>query len=475
MQPRKKRKRADLSKYPSVSGFNKSLDGRSFDLVSPRPRARAKSVYPTVPGFDRSAHGESFDLSQDTPGANDARVFAQQLNKYGAIVVPVLDASSRRKWNDEMATAMDEFPEYKKKGGLAVKRVLGGFGAYGNPSSFHHPTIRRLRRKLKSKAVPIFKEYVQQKFTGTSSDTRLEMLFDRVCVRNPVFGNVTAEMWHRDIYDGKGFKLRQLPRTLPPLSPGAEDSRDIITGGWLNLSSGDQKFVGIMGSHDTSDAHAAQAGAERESAGFAMLTQQQVTEQDVGGRLERQAGKRFGSCTTDDLGKTVVPPGHMLIFFQRLLHSVESPKKSAQTDEFSLRYFSGFRLTQEQNPLFQDTLRVIQNGGVPRIPSGQTPPMYSANHYSFFNKNHPDAIEKFREWAGTTFVSQVLFARKTKDGRVYHTPGSPNDTEPSANKGRYMMSLAGYRLMADKYIYSNADIAVLYPERLFPRPVQRRV
>ena len=71
--------RRDLSMYPSVPGFDKSLDGQCFDLVSPRkiPRASAQSAYPTVPGFDRTAHGESFDLSQDT------------------LVVPVLDASGR--------------------------------------------------------------------------------------------------------------------------------------------------------------------------------------------------------------------------------------------------------------------------------------------------------------------------------------------------------------------------------------------
>lgn len=396
-------------------------------------------------------------------GLTPAASFANDLKAHGAIVVPVFAPSDCQRWAAEIATAMDEFPEYKVTGGLEVQRVLGGFGALGNPSSFHHPTIRRLRRTLKHKVRPIFKQYILQTYQANARGIRLEMLFDRLCVRHHTFGNVSAESWHRDIYDGKEFKIRELPRTLPPRSRGTESSRDIITGGWVNLSSKDQKFIGILGSHDTPEAHAAQEGAEREGGGFAMLTPKEIVDQDVKGQLQRQASNQFGSCRTDNKGNTVIPPGHMLIFFQRLLHSVAPSKKSA---EFSLRFFTGFRLTKELVPLFQETARVIENGEVPRIPSGQMPPMYSGNHYAQFNSNTQNAARKFRNWASNTFVRQVLFQRSTKNGQTYYTPGSPKNRDPSANKGRYMTSLADYGLMTDQFEYSDDDKKIITPELL---------
>ena len=79
---------------------------------------------------------------------------AEDLRTYGVVVLPIL--SDYKQWSDRIWTAMDEFPEYRVKG-RNVQRVLGGFGALGNPSSFHHPTIRALRNELKSSVLPFFK------------------------------------------------------------------------------------------------------------------------------------------------------------------------------------------------------------------------------------------------------------------------------------------------------------------------------
>lgn len=64
---------------------------------------------------------------------------AKALHKYGVVVVPVYTTDTeRKKWEDRFWQALDEMPEYKVRGKTA-QRVLGGFGAFGNPSSFHHP------------------------------------------------------------------------------------------------------------------------------------------------------------------------------------------------------------------------------------------------------------------------------------------------------------------------------------------------
>ena len=64
------------------------------------------------------------------------------LDRYGVITMSVLSHDAREKWAERIWQAMDEFPEYKGKG-KKIQRSLGGFGAYGNPASFHHPTIQR--------------------------------------------------------------------------------------------------------------------------------------------------------------------------------------------------------------------------------------------------------------------------------------------------------------------------------------------
>ena len=80
--------------------------------------------------------------------ATNARDFANDLHVHGAVVIPVMDEESRRWWEQSLYETFDTFPEYRVRG-RAVQRVLGGFGAYGNPSSFHDPVIRQFRRKMK--------------------------------------------------------------------------------------------------------------------------------------------------------------------------------------------------------------------------------------------------------------------------------------------------------------------------------------
>jgi hypothetical protein len=309
--------------------------------------------------------------------------------------------------------------------------VLGGFGALGNPSSFHHPTIQALRNELKRHvSLPLFRRYNHR-------GRKLEVLFDRICVRSSEFGTPTKESWHRDIYDGEKYGLRTLP------------DNDEIFGGWINLSNQSQRFVGIAGSHKGADAKQAQ----RMGGGFSQLTETQIRDQRVPERLANQANKRFGSVRADDQGHLIVPPGHMVIFYQRVLHCVASGK---QPKSPQLRLFFGHRLTSESTPLFP-LEEVLTNNSVPRIPSGQVPPMYSQNHYAFFS-NTP----RYRDWGEATFKRQCLFRRTTPKGDVYYTPGSSADRNPNANKERTMPSLAAMGFTP--YQYSARSRETLTPE-----------
>lgn len=439
--PSPPRKPHDLKKSPSSSKKSSQRSDRSTDasVYHPGPTKKRKGAARkshAVHGAPRVKAHERLPKYTKTASA---------LAKYGVVVVPVFaDDAARQKWEDRMWKALDSMPEYKVKGKTA-QRVLGGFGALGNPSSFHHPDIQTLRMKLKKNvSMPLFRALKHR--LGLNSKTRLEMLFDRVCIRFKDFGAVSAESWHRDIYDGPKFGYRALPKTL-------DDGKDLdeIFGGWLNLSNRPTHFKAIVQSHVGDDAK----DAQRKGGGFATLTEAQIRKQRVEERLKRQANLKIGTATTNGDGLIVVPPGHQVIFFQRLLHAVASGPGPVQPQ---LRLFVGHRLTQESTPLFP-LERVINNNAVPPIPSGQMPPMFSQNHYQFFASH-----DKYQSWAGSTFQPGCLFARKTTSGKTYYTPGSKDDIDKDANKKRYMPSLSSMGFST--YAYSDRSIAALTPEVL---------
>lgn len=375
---------------------------------------------------------------------------AEDLRRYGVAVVPALSDEERLRWETSVWDAMDEFPEYKVRG-RSVQRVLGGCGLLGNPSSFHDPTIRRLRATLKRSVVqPMMKSFAQSLF-GSAGTVRLECLFDRLCVRCESFRRPTAELWHRDVYSGHKHGLRSLPESLP--GGGA----DLLFGGWTNLDESDQTFVCLLGSHED---------AATGTGGFALFDAQEATDLRFNERLNEQASSTFGDAlTTNSNGEVIVPPGHCILFFQNIIHSVKS---GPQPTLPALRLFHGYRLTCEEIPLIPHD-EIMDRGGVPRLPSGQVPAMYSQNHYSFFTRPSGD---HWRRWGAETFKDECLFLRFATNigGRqvvcTYKTPGSKDNRNVSCNKTRSMPSLDEMDLMTPRFVYSSADRNIMMPELL---------
>jgi len=219
-------------------------------------------------------------------------------------------------------------PEFKNPQGPLT---LGGFGALAIPSSFHHPDIRFIRQLVYDKVKPELRKY----FTHSN----LELLFDRVSVRR-VGTSTSAESWHRDI----------CPDSLPD---------DIILGGWINLDpdgSPNQKFSCSPGTH---------RDVPNDQTGFAKTK-------------EIPKNKKIYE----------VPPGHIILFHQNILHEVKAQKAKFE----SHRLYLGWRLTNSNAPLFDHT-SIIENQGVPKIPSGQIPPMYAKLHWV----NHRHMIEEISQ------------------------------------------------------------------------------
>jgi hypothetical protein len=66
----------------------------------------------------------------------------------------------------------------------------------------------------------------------------------------------------------------------------------------------------------------------------------------------------------------------VILFHQNILHEVKAQKASFE----SHRLYLGWRLTDSDKPLFDNSL-VFINQSVPKIPSGQIPPMYAKLHW----------------------------------------------------------------------------------------------
>ena len=205
--------------------------------------------------------------------------------------------------------------------------IMGGFGAYGNPTSFHHPEIRNIRNEVYEYIWPSLQTYFKGK--------RAEMLLDRFAKRAKGT-QPTAESWHRDITNSK-TKLDD----------------DIIYGGWINLDppgSEPQSFSCVPKTHK--DTHTTQ--------GFAKITKEMIP--------EYKKRKQVFS----------VPPGHIIMFNQDIVHEV-FPKKSKFD---SYRLFCGWRITTSNIPLYDNT-KVFEEQGLPQLGGGMLPPMYYSNHWMY--------------------------------------------------------------------------------------------
>ena len=230
-------------------------------------------------------------------------------------------------------------PEFLNPNGALT---LGGFGALATPSSFHHPDIRFIRRSVYN----LIKKVLKPLFPNHS---RLELLFDRVSVRR-VGTSTSTESWHRDV--------------SPVSLPG-----DVILGGWVNLDPDgypSQSFSCSPGTHTD----------------------------------EPGVNTGFVKTKIAPTNKKVyeVPPGHVILFHQNILHEVKAQKAKVE----SHRLYLGWRLTNSDKPLF-DHSKIIEIQGVPRIPSGQIPPMYAKLHMV----NHKHMVDEITSRIRPEYINPI--------------------------------------------------------------------
>lgn len=287
----------------------------------------------------------------------------KELFEKGYVVFPVFTNEESDQLVLEFLQTETEFREYKHIPKMGTKEhpfVLGGFGAYGNPSSFHNLLVRKFRKK-KIEYIPILGEMLEcaQKNNKISNarEYKVCIFMDRMCKR--IKGtSTTKESYHRDL----------LPKGR---------LHDVSIGGWIQLSKDVSQFSCVPHTHS-----------------FDLITSQ------------KGFARENKTCTV----QVSVPQGHMILFFQNLGHCVHSVTQ--KTD--SLRIFSVYLLTKQNSHIY-DFSKVISHQGVPHLASNQIPWMYSPNHGSFW-------LDKITiPWSKSVFKDKVLVEKTRKKDETKYT------------------------------------------------------
>ncbi|KXS14115.1 hypothetical protein M427DRAFT_45211 [Gonapodya prolifera JEL478] len=261
-----------------------------------------------------------------------AATAAKRLFEFGT---PLLKAAYQR--------TLAAFPEFKSGVPSDGRYVMGGFGALGTPSSFHNEHVRVYRQWCHALLVEhLFRDFIRMMDDPTT--VRLEQIMDRMMHRKA--GDVGPnEAWHRD----------EAPAAL---------NGDIILGGWINLSDGDQSFHYVPGTHNRSF-------RERGRSGF-----NKIRKED------------YADCKSKS-EIAVVRPGDIIVFFEDVIHSTVG--KASRVD--NIRLFLGWRLTRSSDPLIPNMRELLDQQAVMPLKSGQTPPMFANLHWT----NHRAKLSAWAE------------------------------------------------------------------------------
>lgn len=299
-----------------------------------------------------------------------------QFKRTGVVTIPIIPKEEIPKIQNEFDNTLKEFPEYLRdpydptlnSQGEEIVYSLGGFAALGNPSSFHNTFVRKLRIRTWKKVIKFFNIYIRGYHNkDLRKNYKIELLWDRMMYRK-TGQKAVAEAWHRDV----------MPSDLILKT-------DEIYGGWINLDLTDQYFSCIPGSHLEIIQKDIPSGFDtllgRESAN---LMKDEKVRKEVKNmtkdKREKYLTKLVQPIMKDVSAKRqkfVVPPGHIVIFPQYIMHEVVAD--AVKND--MRRLFFGWRMTVSDKSL-RDNEKIMNEQSVPPLPGGMIPPMYAASHQS---------------------------------------------------------------------------------------------
>ena len=317
------------------------------------------------------------------PNKFNPKKLASILNEVGCVSFPMFNDSQVKEFNEMMIEDMNAFPEYKTiptNETTGSRFVMGAFGALGNPASFHCRTVRNIRLAEYKKIKKIIKALVKLMYGTNASKKNMEQMFDRIGFR--IKGDsLGSESYHRD-------------------ESIIHHQDDFMLGGWVNLDTDQNQYFSFCpGTHSTV--------RDKPKTGFRPIPKEEAVKyRKVSALIE-------------------IPPGHHVLFFSHIVHEVKPGKIKKNT----LRLFSGFRITETSRPMLCQCStdgtgtgehkcqgdgtchikNIIQQRAI-ALPSGQSPPLFSSNHYRWRNR-----LIEF----GTNFHSEFIKTVNGKDGVVW--------------------------------------------------------
>ena len=323
------------------------------------------------------------------------------LQEHGWVTIPIYDEQALVCKKNAFVQALTSMPEFKDGQVMYENNrpfVLGAFSALGNPASFHNHMVRNTRIDCHRKA----KALVFDEFLGKNEAWRLEQTIDRMVYR-PKGAIVGGESKHRD-----ESKYAQ--------------PNDLIFGGWINFDSFEHTLHACPGSHMDKEAIGSTKGFNK---------------------IPQNSGHT--------ISKIHVPPGHLLIFYERMVHEVANAKAKQKMH----RIFIGFRLTTSNEALHKDgTIGLCHDllimNTMP-IKSGQMSWMWTPNHWTF----HRKLIKKISQDLKDEVLEQLQV--KSTGETFFAIP-------------RYMKSLRDYNMMGAYEKYDPKEVAMHIPHRALRWP-----
>ena len=272
--------------------------------------------------------------------------------KQGYIVLPVLQPQEVIETREQLIAELSQDPVYKDPA-LAIEQgmVMGGFGALPTAHSYHNKVVRALRIKAHKVAASL-----------CPPDKKMTQCPDRVMVRT-ANQLPSKESWHRD------------------KSPFAEAGSDMF-GGWINLNDFDEHFVCCPGSQQVGN-----SGAQNFET---------IPKEDRPYWKARQV-------------KVPIPPGHMIVFYENIVHCVNPGKRTLR-----YRLFTGWCIgPQTPDPTL---IARMKNFQTPKIKGGMQPPLYSRQHMACWM----DRIVKFSENISEEYCYDHLVKSGKNEGKTLH-------------------------------------------------------
>ena len=244
--------------------------------------------------------------------------------------------------------------------------VMGGVGYCPFASVAYHPLIRHINRSVYQKALPVFLPLLQKDET-----LLLSMLPDRPLVRFPIQTVDEKGKWHQDD------------------AANALDN-DNCYGGWINLNFNEtQYFKAIPGTHKPDHPifqHLDQKNGGRR--GFA----------DFKSKKDFEFLENYWKTNIGKKNLIPIPPGHLLIFRETLIHTVF---KNPKTNNCILRLHTSFNISPNPIPLHDRNIEkkyarepireYFRKQHVVPVRSGQETPVYSP--MNLYPKNKPQVEE----------------------------------------------------------------------------------